>query len=172
MTKASFLYHLVPNEMSGTVLYPLNELETSMPQVYSAQVAKYQGRPEVMLRRVPFLDCAWNDVLHFSPIHPQKVADGIRGSGGTTQPVEAFEVPFDALLPAQAVVLMFRDGRELFVPYTRGALADLGDLPEKTLAHYRERFSSGELPLRYAYAPHVLFRGSLETKDLERVWTD
>ena len=65
-----YLYHRVPENMRGTTLYPLNQLRDAHPDVYAEAIKKYENRERVMRQVVIPFGCAWNDVLHFSPVHP------------------------------------------------------------------------------------------------------
>jgi hypothetical protein len=47
------LFHAVPNEMVGSVLYPLSELEQVNPQAWGREREKYTGREHVLDVRVP-----------------------------------------------------------------------------------------------------------------------
>lgn len=67
-----YLYHFVPENMQGTVLYPLSELKHKFPKLFDKQEAKYLGRESVKETLVPGLG-SWNDVIHLSPIEPKKV---------------------------------------------------------------------------------------------------
>lgn len=80
------IYHMVPQNLTGEVLYPLNVLRTHLPEIYDAQVKKYSGREGVMAHKVPILECLWNDVLHFSPVHPSKIRDAIADAGWRWKP--------------------------------------------------------------------------------------
>jgi hypothetical protein len=73
----SYLYHMVPADMQGTVLHPLNSLKQSHPELYVAKASKYQGREHVMDQFLPTLECAWNDVLHFTAINPEELKRSI-----------------------------------------------------------------------------------------------
>lgn len=75
------LYHLVPKELSGTKLYPLNDLKEISPALYERAVSKYAGREIVMQQTIPLLDCLWNDVLFLSPVHPDKIVQARLSSG-------------------------------------------------------------------------------------------
>lgn len=80
MTK-NYLYHKVPPDFVGPILYPLNRLKQRLPDVYARQVKKYQGREAVLKRRIPHLNCLWNDVLHFSPVHPTQCRAALQAAG-------------------------------------------------------------------------------------------
>ena len=70
----AFIYHKVPADMSGNILYPLNVMEKINPEIYEKAVKKYEGREYLMREVIPWLNCLWNDVLHFSIVHPTKIA--------------------------------------------------------------------------------------------------
>lgn len=68
--------------MQGTILYPLNMMQLTMPEVYKKEFAKYTDRLRVPERRIPlFEDCLWNDVLFSVAINPQKLMDARREAG-------------------------------------------------------------------------------------------
>lgn len=62
------VYHLVPKNFVGNVLFSLNRLKDTLPETYATQVGKYAGREKILERRIPKLDCLWNDVLHCSSL--------------------------------------------------------------------------------------------------------
>jgi hypothetical protein len=66
---------MVPKNFTGSILYSLNQLKTRLPEIYAIQVQKYTGREILMQCKIPLLNCLWNDVLHFSPVHPNKIRE-------------------------------------------------------------------------------------------------
>ncbi len=70
-----YIYHFKRKNMVGDKLIPLNKLKDIYPEAYNEHVKKYDGREKLLKKRVPILDCLWNDVLHFSPINPQLILD-------------------------------------------------------------------------------------------------
>lgn len=56
-----FVYHRVPENLRGTVLYPLNMLKDVFPDIYTETVRKYEGREHVLETRIP-------PPLNFNPI--------------------------------------------------------------------------------------------------------
>lgn len=77
-----YVYHLIKNEMSGNVIYPLSELKKIYPELEEIYMQKYIGRIELMWRKLPILDCLWNDVIHLSTLHPKKTFNGIFNLNG------------------------------------------------------------------------------------------
>jgi hypothetical protein len=52
-----FIYHLVPRQMHGHGLYPLNRLREVAPDLAQTAFEKYAGRESVLERRIPPLNC-------------------------------------------------------------------------------------------------------------------
>ena len=79
-----FVYHMVPAEMIGEKLIPLNSLGKVHPHLYEKYAEQYFDHPErskLLKKQVPKLDCLWNDVLHFLPLHPHHVYKALKGLG-------------------------------------------------------------------------------------------
>ncbi|TOO19743.1 hypothetical protein CGH40_24485, partial [Vibrio parahaemolyticus] len=76
-----YLYHRVPVNLQGNMLFPLNELKQVHDNLYQFHVKKYRDREGALERRVLPLDCLWNDVLHLSPIHPHKIKKALIEQG-------------------------------------------------------------------------------------------
>jgi hypothetical protein len=55
--ETAFVYHLVPGNLKGSILYPLNRLRDIHPEIAAEHAAKYQGREETMQMRVEPLNC-------------------------------------------------------------------------------------------------------------------
>ena len=87
-----YLYHRVPDDMKGSILYPLNQLRNVYPSLYAAKAASYKNREAVMQARIPILDCLWNDVIHFSPVHPSKIQRSRAEAGFPRKPRRYFEI--------------------------------------------------------------------------------
>lgn len=52
-TPARCIYHLVPSNLAGSILYPLNRLKETFPEVAVTHVKKYEGREGLLNRRIP-----------------------------------------------------------------------------------------------------------------------
>ena len=92
-----YVYHRKPVNMEGDTLYPLNSLRSKFPNLYDAQAKKYEGREELMQRKIPILNCLWNDVIHLAPVHPKHVFENIRAAGGEPRPSTWFRFPVEVL---------------------------------------------------------------------------
>ena len=63
-----YVYHMVPEELKGEYLIPLNELKRAYPNLYDEYIQKYKDhtqREQLLTRKIPKLECLWNDVVHF-----------------------------------------------------------------------------------------------------------
>ena len=63
-----YVYHMVPEELKGEYLIPLNELKSVYPNLYGEYIQKYKDHPhreKLLTRKIPKLECLWNDVVHF-----------------------------------------------------------------------------------------------------------
>jgi hypothetical protein len=165
------LFHFVPERMVGTVLYPLNALKDREPQLWRREVAKYKGREHVLEKSIPPLGCLWNDVLHFSVIHPSLVAGELKEVGIDLPRRRFFEIDADALDPGRTLIFLNRSpegshdsDESQWLPFDSARLVGLDQMSEATRRYYRESTALGQRPLLYRYLPHVLFRGQLETQ--------
>jgi hypothetical protein len=167
-----YIYHRVPNNISGQTLYPLNRLKAIYPELYAATIKHYAGREWVMKMRIPILDCLWNDVLHFSPVHPAKIRDGLVTAGFPRKTRTYFEIDPEQIRFNSENAVIFRhklyrpDQHQLpaadFEPFQPASLARLTGVPPATLAYYKESRLKGQPALTYLYVPHILFKGTVD----------
>lgn len=170
---------MVPPHFSGTVLYPLNQLQDRFPDRYADQAKKYAGRAELREQRIPPLGCLWNDVLHLSPVHPGKIREALGRAGFETRPVDWFEIePESAGLNRDNTVIYLSPQRERgnfsirvedFTPYHYDHLPSYGEVTAATRAYFEAAKQGGERPFLFNFMPHVLFRGTIETNILKRI---
>ena len=166
------LFHFVPAAMVGTVLYPLNDLREREPETWRREVAKYEGREHLLDEPIPPLGCLWNDVLHFSVVHPREIVAALDAVGIEALRRRFFEFDAGTFDPERAVVFLNRrtevsarsDGSQ-WLPFDPAGLAGLAELTEPTRRYYRECALRGQRPLLFGYLPHVFFRGPVETRN-------
>ena len=165
------LYHRKSPDFRGDVLYPLNALREVAFDLFERQRAKYAGREEILRQRVPPLDCLWNDVLHFSPVHPARVAELARSHGLVWREAEWFEIdPVAAgFTPANTTVFRYADTHlegsipdEEFETFDIEQLARMSDLPASTREYYRSVEPGSSRYFIFVGVPHVLHRGPVD----------
>lgn len=167
-----YLYHMVPTDMRGTTLHPLNTLKEAHPDVYTSVTEKYRGRSEVTQQFIPTLQCAWEDVLHLTAIHPENLKKALVEAGLQPSEMKFFQVDPGLLDPAKTTVYLYRDvsGGDIpdddYAPFDPNALDSHAVIGELTKRHYKERALKGEQPLLFVGIPHVLHRGSIDISNL------
>src|SRR4051812_18823049 len=100
-----YFYHGAPDPMVGTKLVPLNHMHGELEPVRKLHLSKYEGREEIMERKIPLLNCLWNDVVQFLPMHPRKVFElqAEMGIIPEVPPYKFFEVDSAAFDPDKTV---------------------------------------------------------------------
>lgn len=122
---------------------------------------------------IPTLGCLWNDVLHFSLMHPSVIYKNLMDAGinYSEREVVWFEVPLQDVLQYPTTLYLnttkgWQDDKIMpssdFEPVTAARVGELSGMPAVNLEYYRESFAKGERPLLWKRAPHVLVKGDLD----------
>lgn len=172
-----YLYHRVPENMSGHILYPLNVLKEKDIDLYTAHASKYKGREAIMEDRLPFLNCLWNDVLHMSAVHPRDIKRALIEAGQKGDFVlECFEIDPHLLNPRSTIVFLAQNDTRTekllesnFVSYNPDDIAQYATLSQVTKDYYRLKYEQGENPLLFHKIPHILYKGELDTRLFKKV---
>lgn len=173
----AYLYHLVPKNLEGNILYPLNILKEKMPHIYESHFGKYVGREHITQRTIPRLNCLWNDVLHFSAVPPVEVKKALADAGYDKEfTATYYEIDPKVLSPQDTIVYIYSHGgttdeprEEDFVPYNPERIGDISVLPQAAKDYYKQTVSSGKKPLFYHLVPHILYKGSLDVSNTPTV---
>ncbi|MDB5182316.1 MAG: group-specific protein [Candidatus Saccharibacteria bacterium] len=152
--------------MMGNELMPLNEMKDIYPELYALHLSKYEGREEILERKIPLLNCLWNDVIQFLPMHPKKVFELQVEMGLIPEvpPYKFFEVDTSLLDPSKAVVFFkIAPGEEnVTVKWLKDVdPSELEDIPQATIDYYKSLVGTGELPFNYQFIPHVVYMSRL-----------
>lgn len=167
MSRPRPVYHRVPKGLRGDTLYPLNKLKEIYPDLYEEHSKKYVGREELLTRRIPKLNCLWNDLLMFSPVHPELIEAALESSGHERKRQTWFEFDANRLEPHLTLLTVEYDRdlddysapEEHFEWFEPEALEKHRNVPPLTLRYYRE--TKGEAPLLFFRIPHILYLGSI-----------
>lgn len=166
-----FLYHFVPKNMQGTVLYPLNELKKIWPDIYKYHDDKYGWRREVQKTIIPGHG-KWGDVIHLSPIDPNLTIKELNNAG-FTKDIQWKVYKIDpSVLDKDKLIIMTKSfegdkPKSHFEEFNIDKLSTLNRFPQWTLNYYKECKKKNINPLLYAGAPHVLYAGRIDIGNVE-----
>jgi hypothetical protein len=151
---------------------PLNKLKLAHPDLYIQYSEKYKDREFVMQRKIPILNCLWNDVIQFSPVEPDKIKSALLSVGFYWHPKSwyKFDTNILGLSPDNAAIWDFPVGHEAedelqirdMRAFTPEAMHNLTELPEAALAVYQQAKVNGEKPLLFKHIPHIFIKGEVE----------
>ncbi len=174
--KMNYIYHRVPENMAGNILFPLNSMKETNKDIYDTAVKKYNGREKIMKRMIPGIDCLWNDCLHFSPVHPETVYSTLKSCGFSYNPEFKFFAIPETKFNENNTVVFFQDKKkpgnfEIFRNQIKFLseidLASLNSMPHETIDYYLNCFREKKHPLLFAGVPHVLYKGNIDITNLE-----
>lgn len=164
-----YLYHQVPKDQQGSILSPLNQLKISNPALYEMKASKYQGREHIMERRIPILDCLWNDVLHFSPIPPTELKSALLEAGMKDKEWSFYQIDPLSLDLKNTVTYLHDDIGHISVPdvsefvaFRSQDLPELSKIPDTTKQYWKEQYDRGVKPLIFLGIPHILYKGLID----------
>lgn len=167
------IYHLKPRNMQGNTLMPLNQMKDSHPELYAKQVRKYQGRDALLKRKIPILNCLWNDVLFFAPVPPEAIKVAFENIIGRWQParwlcVETDDIPMTAENAVIKLPDMTREQGDFtvhekdYIPFDPDMLATIRTIPQHTLDYYESAHKAGQSVLAWHGIPQILYKDCIE----------
>lgn len=175
------MYHMVPNKLIGTKLIPLNGLKNVHPELYRRYIKKYHDhpdRPQLLKKKIPKLNCLWNDVLHFLPLHPNHVYKAIQDLGiRTKENQEFFKIPIEALKKNKNGFYLYSEhnykGPAAQIEQDEIDIMDISTyeelikLPRSSIEYYKNEHQKGNRFGLFHFIPHVLSLGDVEIKEAE-----
>jgi hypothetical protein len=178
----AFVYHMKPFDMRGEVLHPLNALKDRYPDVYEKQIAKYgddPGRKKLPQRRIPKLDCLWNNVIQCAPIHPHHIYRAITERGlQLPERIAFYKIPVAKFAHLPTVIYYSQMKQSVVETLPDDAIewfdfdtyAELTELPDDALAWYDELQRKGTAFGHFVGIPHVLIQGPIDIGDVEVIY--
>lgn len=162
-----YIYHGIPEDMKGSELIPLSKMLEVDPVLRAQYLEKYKGREEILERRIPLLNCLWDDVVQFLPLHPRKLFELQKQLGLITKipDYNYYEINIEKLDPAKTVVFFkTAPGEEhVTVKWLKDvSLDELQDIPEATKEYYESMVGTGEPVFNYQFVPHILHKGTVD----------
>jgi hypothetical protein len=178
MTRGS-VYHFKPLDMTGNVLFPLNRLRETHPEIYSKAATKYVGRESLMSEVIPGLNCLWNDVLHLSPIHPQRIVDCWKQHGLiehtriSERKIEVYEIPVELLLENNTVYFQsqnttfgdFSKSGDKYWAFKQGSYREQMDVEKTQIEVWQRDHQAGRRFLWYSHTTHILAQQNVDISE-------
>ncbi len=170
----TYLYHGVPEDMKGHELMPLNKMFETDHELHKKYLEKYKGREEILERRIPLLDCLWNDVVQLLPLHPRKLFE-LQKKLGIVHGIpdyKYFEIDLAKLDPKRTVVYFkTAPGEEdVTVKWISDVnLDELQDIPPATIDYYKGMMGKNEPVFNYQFVPHVVYMGTIDVAESKEV---
>ncbi|MFO0743585.1 MAG: hypothetical protein U0469_00860 [Candidatus Paceibacterota bacterium] len=169
-TEKRYLYHRVPDDMKGNIIYPLNELKNIHPDLYLSKAIKYKGREDVMDNLIKSLEAKWNDVIFMSAVDPKELKEELIKAGMKPKEFKFFQIDPTKLDLQKTKVFLFKENnRKIFDDeFTDFKLEDLEKysiIPEKSKNYFKESFAKNGNALMFAFIPHILHKGSIDISD-------
>lgn len=153
--------------MKGSELITLNQMFAKDSKLHQKYLKKYEGREEILERRIPLLDCLWNDVVQLLPLHPRKLFElQLRlGLVNEIPDYKYFQInPTILNLHNAAVYFKTAPGEDnVTMKWLKDVkLGELQEIPDATIKYYESMVGTGEPVFNYQFVPHVLYRGSID----------
>ena len=147
------LYHIVPKDMRGTILYPLNRLREIFPDLYELKRAKYIGREEVAATYVPVLDCYWGDVVQMVAVPTEVIQrrQKLRGK----ELYRFFEIESDDL--ERSNLCAWLDDFVLFDP-----TLPVDRVSPEGKAFFEEKLRKDGWARPFVMIPHIFYKGEID----------
>jgi hypothetical protein len=176
-----YVYHMVPSDMVGQELMPLNRLGAMYPHLYERYTKKYFDHPErtkLLSREIPPLNCLWNDVVHFLPIHPKHIYKKLTELGiETKESLMFYQIPIQKLTANQNAMYLYSKehykgpagaiAAKDIKPLSIDDYRELEQLPSATIDYFQTEKEKGKNFGLFAYIPHLLSLGNVNVDEAE-----
>ncbi len=158
--------------MKGMELIPLNKMLEVDPDLRAKYLEKYKGREEILERKLPLLDCLWNDVVQLLPLHPRQLFELQKELGLITEipDYKYYQINTSTLDPSQTVVYFkTAPGEEnVTVKWFKDVqLEELQSIPEATRKYYESMVDTGEPVFNYQFVPHIIYKGAIDVSSAQ-----
>ena len=181
-----FVYHMVPAEMIGEKLIPLNTLKGIHPHLYEKYTEKYFNhpeRPKLLIQQVPKLDCLWNDMLHFLPLHPHHVYKALKSLNiNVKTKLPFYKIPIERLQENQNAIYLY--SKDTFKGPAADLLAEeirllniedyreMTQIPSETVEYFSLEKDKGRPFGMFHFIPHFLSLGEVDIQGIDIITWD
>ncbi len=161
---------MVPRNMKGEFLYPLNKMKKIYPEIYKEDI----GRERIMQIKIPYLNCKWNDCIHLTSVNPKKIVKALMEAGSPPiKDMKWFKINPSILEGKKLIEYIYledvkkRNSPEGFKRYENKDLKEYSKMPKGTKIYYKNKFESKEKPLLFHLIPHILYKDKIPINKME-----
>lgn len=186
-----YVYTIRQTDFIGDTIYSLNQLKEmdGFAHIHQKQIQKYVGREDLMKMVIPSLNCLWNDVIFFTPLHPNRIYRELVEIGYKLPEFHFFKIPAD-LLKGKRVTLfqpplnpLIRPSldqlkKEDFTAFDADSYKELAELPPRGTEYFKAVFdpkAPDKRPLVFTHILHVMCQDALQISDIRVTvikWSD
>lgn len=179
---SQFVYHFKPKGMSSNRLFPLNRLKDIYPAAYEEHIKKYKGREHLLKEEIEPLGCLWNDVLHLSPINPQRVIDSWRAEAmlqysGFSGGIEVYKIPIDYLEESTTACYQsynfdfqcYNPDLDKIWQFEKSSFVEQKDVHPNQLEIWKADMKSGRRLFWYSHTQHILAQQEIDISSCELI---
>jgi len=158
---------------------PLSQIKRYHKIIYEKAAKKYEGREDLLKRIIPKLNCYWNDVLFFSPIHPQKLKNLFNEVELKWKLFDWYEFnPNDISDFTKSAVIYnsiekqkgdFSISESEIIPFSLNELKNYQEIPETAKRYYNSMKALGERIFIFNMIPQILYKGVIPLAKLKKL---
>lgn len=170
MPTTNALYHLIPSEVCGEHLLPLNELRSTYTDLCEVHAARHHGREGVIDQPIPPLSCTWGDVLFLAPVDSTELFDALPRAGRPTSIPPAATLDAFRLDPGNCAIRLMRHGTQGhyldpteehdYLPFTTAGLRAVSRVTVAAITRL-ENLALHDSRLPWVDVPYILHRGTI-----------
>lgn len=167
-----YIYHHVPQNQKGDIIYPLNQLKEKFPDIYKTQLAKYDDIEEKDVEIPGFGN--WNDCVNLMPVSPGLVKKELEKYGHDTNwQWRFYRIDPEKLDNSKLIIMTMTEANGVlerkFMPFSRVAFEKYCHIGEATRNIFQKAKENHEQPNTFARVPHMLYKDSINTTNLDIV---
>lgn len=184
----AFLYHMVPKDLIGDTLYPMDSLREISLKLHDDALKKYEDHPQrkaLPQRVLKKLNVAQSKVLHFSPIHPNLMYKALCSIFPESNPSSKyFAIPIERIRGLPTIKFDMNctgnyifgedEPEEMFEFVTPETYQILKEVPPEAITFCRSWQVQGKkwAPIM-ARIPHIMVQGPVSIRNCQIIeWKD
>lgn len=164
------LYHIKRKLFIWDTIYPLNQLWYKSPELYDQYKKNYLGREHIIDNIIPVINCKLHDVVHLSPINPQKISNILKKLWHNVKFQEIFVIDIKDIDIDKAVLFDYHWWEQLISPqeikrFNKNDLQKISNISVTTINYFKKCIKKWIDPLVFYWIPHILYKWEINIKN-------